>query len=44
MREPVAQQVAEAEYVIRRSDGVGVVLDDAQIGLVRVIKCNPSST
>ena len=33
-REPVAQQMAEAKHVIRRAGGVGVVLDDAQIGLV----------
>jgi hypothetical protein len=36
-REPVAQQVAEAEHVIRRTGGVCVVLDDAQIGLVGVM-------
>ena len=33
----MAQQMAEAEHVIRRSDGVGVMLDDAQIGLVSVM-------
>lgn len=33
-REPVAQQMAEPEHVIRCTGGVGVVLDDAQIGLV----------
>jgi hypothetical protein len=33
-QEPVAQQMAEAKHVICRAGGVGVVLDDAQIGLV----------
>ena len=35
--ESVSQQMAKAEYVIRRSCGVGVVLGDAEIGLVRVM-------
>ena len=36
-REPVSQQMAKTEHVIRRSCGVGVVLGDAEIGLVRVM-------
>ena len=29
--------MAEAEHVIRRAGGVGVMLGDAQVGLVRVL-------
>ena len=36
-REPVAQQMAEAEILMSRAGGVGVMLDDAQIGLVSVM-------
>jgi 2-keto-3-deoxy-L-rhamnonate aldolase RhmA len=36
-REPVAQQMAKTEHMIRRASGVGVVLDDTQIGLVGVM-------
>ena len=36
-REPKAEQVAKAEDVVCRAGGVGVVLGDAQVGLVRVV-------
>ena len=37
MREAKAQQMAEAEHVICRAGGVGVMLGDAQVGLVHVV-------
>ena len=36
-REPVAEQVAQAEHMISRARGVGVVLCDPQVGLVSVV-------
>ena len=36
-REAEAQQMTEAEHMIGRAGGIGVVLGDAQVGLVRVM-------